>query len=171
MCDGAALLDGVLDGFESQASAEYCAGMIGAIAGGEDVWIGRAPIFIDDDAVINLKTGVLCEFHARNRTDADDHQVGVEACAIDALDGLDACVTEDALNFHVGVDVDALALMDLLQKVSNGSGGDACEDSLFGFKEGDLQAFFDGDGCDFQSDIATADDDQSCTRAQRVFKR
>ena len=62
--------------FDAHAFAAVCVGVACDVTGG--VYPGNAgfEIFIDQHAVVDSETGLLCKLHRRSDADADHHQIG-----------------------------------------------------------------------------------------------
>ena len=103
------LMNRVRHGFEPHAALEQGVRMVRAVAGREDVRIGRARELVDDDAVAAGQPGGGGELDVGHDADADDHDVARELSAVDGLDRSHAGRAVQRLDCRAAVNHDAAA--------------------------------------------------------------
>src|SRR5579862_580055 len=75
VADCRALLEGIIDGFESQTPAVVSARMVGTVARSPDRLVGRATALIGDDAILAVESGSRRNLIGRQHADTDDNEV------------------------------------------------------------------------------------------------
>ena len=145
--------------------------MIGDVAGGMDIGIGGPAEDIDDDAVIDLEARLLRQLGVGDDADADDDRVGVERPAVGTHHAAHPAIALEPFDADAGQHLDAVGAMHIGEEAADLGIGDAAEQHVLQFDDGDLAPPGAGGRRHLEPDEAAADDDDGGVRGQRLADR
>src|SRR5580698_4860504 len=144
--------------------------MVAAVPDREDIGIGAARMFVDNDAIVDRETAVLRELHVRDLADAGKDEVGGDdlVLGVHGNDGGAGGIGLDAPHRGAGAYGDSGVVMNLLVEGGYLGGGHARQQARQRFEDRHFEAAPSRHGRDFETHVAAADDDEARPRMQEL---